>query len=199
MSLYGNPISSLIEQLSKLPGIGGKSAQRLAFYIINMPEENALALAESITNAKKNIKYCSVCCNLTDQDPCPICASSKRNHNVIMVVEDPRNMAAYEKTKEYNGSYHVLHGVISPINGITPSDLKIKELMHRLTDEKIEEVIIATNPSVEGEATATYLSRLIKPMGIKVSQIAHGVPIGGDLEYVDEVTLLKALEARREM
>lgn len=199
MSLYGNPISSLIEQLSKLPGIGGKSAQRLAFYIINMPEENAKALADSIISAKKDIKYCSICCNLTDQDPCPVCSSVKRNHNTIMVVEDPRDMAAYEKTKEYTGVYHVLNGAISPINGITPADLKIKELINRLGDENIEEVIIATNPNVEGEATAMYLSRLIKPLGIKVSRIAHGVPVGGDLEYVDEVTLLRALEGRQVM
>ncbi len=199
MSLYGNPISSLIEQLSKLPGIGGKSAQRLAFYIINMPEENAKALADSIISAKRDIKYCSICCNLTDQDPCPVCSSVKRNHNTIMVVEDPRDMAAYEKTKEYTGVYHVLNGAISPINGITPADLKIKELINRLGDENIEEVIIATNPNVEGEATAMYLSRLIKPLGIKVSRIAHGVPVGGDLEYVDEVTLLRALEGRQIM
>ncbi len=199
MSVYGTPISSLIEQLSKLPGIGGKSAQRLAFYIINMPEENARALADSILNAKRDIKYCSVCYNLTDTDPCPVCSSEKRDKNIIMVVEDPRDMAAYEKTKEYTGIYHVLHGAISPINGVTPSDIKVKELIQRLDDTNIEEVIIATNPNVEGEATAMYLSRLIKPLGIKVSRIAHGVPVGGDLEYVDEVTLLRALEGRRPM
>ncbi len=199
MNIYGTPISFLIEQLSKLPGIGGKSAQRLAFYIINMPEENAKALAESILNAKRDIKYCSVCYNLTDTDPCPVCASAKRNKNIIMVVEDPRDMAAYEKTKEYTGIYHVLHGAISPINGVTPADIKVKELIQRLSDDNIEEVIIATNPNVEGEATAMYLSRLIKPLGIKVSRIAHGVPVGGDLEYVDEVTLLRALEGRRLM
>ena len=199
MSLYTNPITSLIEQLSKLPGIGGKSAQRLAFYIVNMPEENAKALADSIIKAKKDIKYCSICCNLTDIDPCPICSSTKRNKNVIMVVEDPRDMAAYERTKEYTGLYHILHGAVSPINGVTPADLKIKELIQRLGDENIEEVIIATNPNVEGEATAMYLSKLIKPLGIKVSRIAHGVPVGGDLEYVDEVTLLRALEGRLPM
>ena len=199
MSVYGTPISSLIEQLSKLPGIGGKSAQRLAFYIINMPEENARALADSILNAKRDIKYCSICYNLTDTDPCPVCSSEKRNKNIIMVVEDPRDMAAYEKTKEYTGIYHVLHGAISPINGVTPSDIKVKELIQRLDDTNIEEVIIATNPNVEGEATAMYLSRLIKPLGIKVSRIAHGVPVGGDIEYVDEVTLLRALEGRRVM
>ena len=199
MSVYGTPISSLIEQLSKLPGIGGKSAQRLAFYIINMPEENARALADSILNAKRDIKYCSICYNLTDTDPCPVCSSEKRNKNIIMVVEDPRDMAAYEKTKEYTGIYHVLHGAISPINGVTPSDIKVKELIQRLDDTNIEEVIIATNPNVEGEATAMYLSRLIKPLGIKVSRIAHGVPVGGDIEYIDEVTLLRALEGRRLM
>ncbi len=199
MSVYGTPISSLIEQLSKLPGIGGKSAQRLAFYIINMPEENARALADSILNAKRDIKYCSICYNLTDTDPCPVCSSEKRNKNIIMVVEDPRDMAAYEKTKEYTGIYHVLHGAISPINGVTPSDIKVKELIQRLDDTNIEEVIIATNPNVEGEATAMYLSRLIKPLGIKVSRIAHGVPVGGDIEYVDEVTRLRALEGRRLM
>lgn len=199
MSFYGSPISSLIEELSRLPGIGGKSAQRLAFYIINMPDENARSLANSILKVKENIKYCSVCCNLTDTDICPICSNPKRDKNTIMVVEDPRDMAAYEKTKEYKGLYHVLHGAISPINGITPSDLKIKELIQRLGDEEIKEVIVATNPNVEGEATAMYLSRLIKPLGIVVSRIAHGVPVGGDLEYVDEVTLSRALEGRRPM
>lgn len=199
MNIYGSPVSYLIEQLSRLPGIGGKSAQRLAFYIINMPEENAKALAGSILNAKKNIKYCSICCNLADSDPCPVCASTKRNKNVIMVVENPKDMAAYEKTKEYTGVYHVLHGAISPLNGITPSDIRVKELIKRLENENIEEVIIATNPNVEGEATAMYISRLIKPLGVKVTRIAHGVPVGGDLEYVDEATLLRALEGRRIM
>lgn len=199
MNYYGNPVSRLIEELSKLPGIGGKSAQRLAFHIINMPEENALSLAEAITDAKKNIKYCSVCCNLTDSDICPVCSDPKRNKNIIMVVEDPRDMAAYERTKEFKGLYHVLHGAISPMNGIGPSELKIKELLERLKDEEIEEIIIATNPNVEGEATAMYLSRMIKPLGIKVSRIAHGVPVGGDLEYVDEVTLSRALEGRQPM
>jgi len=196
MSLYGNNISFLIEQLMKLPGIGRKSAQRLAFHIVNMPEENARALAESIVRAKTNVKYCSICCNLSDQDPCPICSNAKRNHNLIMVVENSRDMAAYEKTKEYNGVYHILHGAISPINGVAPSDLKIKELIRRFKNVNIEEVIIATNTSVEGEATAVYLSRLIKPLDIKVSRIAHGVPVGSDLEYVDEVTLMKALTGR---
>lgn len=199
MNYYGNPITKLIEELSRLPGIGGKSAQRLAFYIINMSLENAEALAESIINAKKNIKYCSSCCNLTDEDPCPICSNPRRDNTTIMVVEDPRDMAAYERTKEYNGLYHVLHGAISPMNGITPQDIKIKELLNRLNDDNIKEVIIATNPNVEGEATAMYISRLLKPLGITVSRIAHGVPVGGDLEYVDEVTLSRALEGRRPM
>lgn len=197
MNYYGNPVSKLIDELSKLPGIGGKSAQRLAFYIINMPMENAKALTESILNAKKNIKYCSICCNLTDTDPCHICSSEKRDKNTIMVVEDPRDMAAYEKTREYKGLYHILNGAISPMTGITPQDIKIKELIERLNDDNIEEVILATNPNIEGEATALYISRLLKPIGIKVSRIAHGVPVGGDLEFVDEVTLSRALEGRR--
>ncbi len=196
MNYYGNPVSKLIEELSKLPGIGGKSAQRLAFYIINMPIENAKALTESILNAKENIKYCSVCCNLTDTDPCNICSSEKRDKKTIMVVEDPRDMAAYEKTREYKGLYHILNGAISPMTGITPQDIKIKELIERLNDN-IEEVILATNPNIEGEATALYISRLLKPIGIKVSRIAHGVPVGGDLEFVDEVTLSRALEGRQ--
>lgn len=197
MSYYGNSVSKLIEELSRLPGIGGKSAQRLAFYIINMPMENAKALTDSILNAKENIKYCSICCNLTDKDPCEICSSPKRDKKTIMVVEDPRDMAAYEKTREYKGLYHILNGAISPITGITPQDIKIKELIKRLNDDNIEEVILATNPNIEGEATALYLSRLLKPIGIKVSRIAHGVPVGGDLEFVDEVTLSRALEGRR--
>lgn len=199
MNLYGNPVSRLIEELSKLPGIGGKSAQRLAFFIINMPKENVESLAQAITEAKERIRYCSVCCNLTDSEICPVCSDGKRNKNIIMVVEDPRDMAAYERTREFRGLYHIIHGAISPINGIGPGELKIKELLERLKDEEIEEIIIATNPNVEGEATAMYLSRIIKPLGIKVSRIAHGVPVGGDLEYVDEVTLSRALEGRQPM
>lgn len=199
MNFYGNSVTALIEQLSKLPGIGGKSAQRLAFHIINMPKENAEALAESILNAKNNVKYCTKCCNITDSELCPICDNPKRDMTMIMVVEDPRDMAAYERTKEYKGLYHVLHGAVSPMNGVTPNDLKIKELLERLNNEAVKEVILATNPNVEGEATAMYLSRLIKPLGIKVTRIAHGVPVGGDLEYVDEVTLSRALEGRRDM
>ncbi len=198
MNYYGDPISKLIEQFSRLPGIGGKTAQRLAFHIVNMPEENAKAFAESILNAKSQIKYCSCCCNLTDSDPCPVCANPKRDRSTIMVVENPRDMAAYEKTNDFKGLYHILHGAISPMKDIGPDDLKIKELMSRL-DESVTEVIIATNPTVEGEATAMYLSRLIKPLGIKVTRIAHGVPVGSDLEYVDEVTLSRALEGRQTM
>lgn len=200
MNYYGTPINKLIEEFSKLPGIGSKSAQRLAFYVINMPLENARALADSILNAKQNVKYCSCCCNLTDTDPCIICSNAKRNKNVIMVVEGPRNMAAYERTKEFKGLYHILHGAISPMNGISPDELKIKELLERVhKNADTEEVILATNPNVEGEATAMYISRLLNPLGINVTRIAHGVPIGSDLEYVDEITLTKALEGRRKI
>jgi recombination protein RecR len=199
MNYYGNYITDLIEELSGLPGVGRKSAQRLAFHIINMPAEKAKALSAAIINAKENVRYCSVCCNLTDSDICPVCSNTKRDHETIMVVEDPRDMAAYERTKDYNGVYHVLHGAISPMNGVGPSDIKIKELLERIQKDEPKEIIIATNPNVEGEATAMYLSRLIKPLGIKVSRIANGVPVGGDLEYVDEVTLSRALEGRREM
>lgn len=197
MNYYGDKVSKLIKELSKLPSIGGKSAQRLAFYIINMPMENVNALADSILDAKQNIKYCSICCNLTDQDPCHICESPKRDTTMIMVVEDPRDMAAYERTKQYKGLYHILNGAISPILGITPQDIKIKELLKRLTnDPKIEEIILATNPNIEGEATALYINRLLKSTGLKVSRIAHGVPVGGDLEFIDNVTLSRALEGR---
>ena len=199
MNYYGNPITRLIEEFSGLPGIGGKSAQRLAFYIINMPREKALSLASAITEARDNVRYCSICWNLTDEDPCPICSNLKRDHKTIMVVEDPRDMAAYEKTKQYHGLYHVLHGAISPMLGIGPQEIKIKELLHRLQNEEIEEVILATNPNVEGEATAMYISRILKPLQIKVTRIANGVPVGGDLEYVDEITLSRALEGRREI
>ena len=169
MNYYGNPITKLIEEFSGLPGIGRKSAQRLAFYIINMPKEKSLALASAIVEARENVKYCSVCCNLTDDDPCPICSNLKRDHKTIMIVEDPRDMAAYERTKQYHGLYHILHGAISPMLGVSPKELKIKELLDRLQkDEKVEEVILATNPNVEGEATAMYISRLLKPLEIKV-------------------------------
>lgn len=198
MNYYGNSVNSLIEQLAHLPGIGGKTAQRLAFYILNMPRNEAEALAESILNAKSEVKYCPVCCNLTDDDICSVCGNAARDHSSIMVVENPRDMAAYEKTGEYKGVYHILHGAISPLKDIGPDDIRLRELMTRL-DDTIREVILATNPTVEGEATAMYLSRLIKPMGIKVTRIANGVPVGSDLEYVDEVTLSRALEGRREL
>lgn len=199
MNYYGNPITKLIDELAQLPGIGGKSAQRLAFYIINMPQSRVESLANSIIEAKKNIKYCKCCYNLTDTDICSICSNPKRDSSTIMVVEDPRDMAAYERTKEYKGLYHVLHGAISPMLGIGPDDIKIKELLKRISSTDINEVILATNPNIEGEATAMYISKLLKPAGIKTTRIAHGVPVGGDLEYVDEVTLSKALEGRREI
>ncbi|MCT4544997.1 MAG: recombination mediator RecR [Vallitalea sp.] len=199
MDYYGNQIGKLIQELSRLPGIGTKTAQRLAFHIINMPMEQAERLSTSIIEAKKNVKYCSKCCTLTDSELCPICSSTKRNSDTIMVVEDSRDMAAYEKTKQYKGVYHILQGAISPMLGIGPSDLKIKELLSRLSSDNINEVILATNSTVEGEATAMYLSKLIKPLEIKVTRIANGVPIGGDLEYVDEITLSRALEGRIEL
>ena len=198
MDYYSSQISKLIEQLSSLPGIGGKTAQRLAFHIVNMPLEKVQALSDSIINAKKNVRYCKECFTMTDQELCPICKSPTRDHSVIMVVENPRDLAAYEKTGKFDGVYHVLHGAISPMLGIGPNDIKLKELMHRLQSD-VEEVIIATNSSLEGETTAMYISKLIKPTGIKVSRIASGVPVGGDLEYIDEVTLLRALEGRVEL
>lgn len=198
MNYYGESVSGLIEQLSRLPGIGGKSAQRLAFHIINMPKDEAEALAKSIIAAKTEVKYCSVCCNLTDSDPCEICSSDKRRRDTIMVVENPRDMAAYEKTKGYDGLYHILHGAIAVTKGIGPDDIKIRELIKRL-DDNVKEVIIATNPTVEGDVTALYISKLLKPLGVKVTRIANGVPVGSDLEYVDEVTLARALQGRSEM
>ena len=199
MNVYGNPVTRLIEELASLPGIGGKSAQRLAFHIIHMPREKVAALSEAILDAKDQVRYCSVCCNLTEEDICPVCANVKRDHKVIMVVEDPRDMAAYERTKEFHGVYHVLHGAISPMTGVGPQDIRIRELMTRLASGEINEVVLATNPDVEGEATAAYISRLIKPMGVKVTRIAHGVPVGGELEYTDEVTLLRAFQGRTEV
>lgn len=196
MDYFGNQIGKLIEELSRLPGVGIKTAQRLAFHIIDMPLEHAERLSTAIIDAKKHIHYCKQCCTLTDSELCPICSSPKRDNRIIMVVEDPRDMAAYERTKQYKGVYHILHGAISPMIGIGPSDLKIKELLNRLSSDDIEEVILATNSTVEGEATAMYLSKIIKPLDVKVSRIANGVPIGGDLEYVDEVTLSRALEGR---
>lgn len=198
MDVYSSHINKLIEQLSRLPGVGAKSAQRLAFHIINMPEEEVKGLTNAITDAKANIRYCKECYTLTDTEVCPICSNPARDHKTIMVVEHTRDMAAYEKTGKYEGVYHVLHGAISPMLGIGPSDIKMSELIKRL-EKDVEEVIIATNSSLEGETTAMYLSRLIKPTGIKVTRIASGVPVGGDLEYIDEVTLLRALDGRVEL
>ncbi len=199
MEHYSSHINKLIEQLSRLPGIGAKSAQRLAFHILNMPKDQVEQLSASIVNAKANVQYCKNCYTLTDQEICPICNNPRRNRKVIMVVENTRDLAAYEKTGKYDGVYHVLHGAISPMLGIGPDDIKLKELMQRLSQDDIEEVIIATNSSLEGETTAMYISKLVKPTGIRVSRIASGVPVGGDLEYIDEVTLLRALEGRVEL
>ena len=198
MAYYAKPLERLIEELSRLPGIGPKTAQRLAFYILKMPEERVSSLAEAILQAKESITYCSICGNLTDVDPCSICEAPYRDKNVIMVVEDPKDVVAIEKTRDYKGLYHVLHGAISPLEGIGPDDIKIKELLARITPE-VKEIILATNPNVVGEATAMYLAKLLKPLGVKVTRIAHGIPMGGDLEYADEVTLTKALEGRREI
>ena len=198
MDIYSGHMNKLLEQLSRLPGVGAKSAQRLAFHIINMPKEEVEGLASAMTDAKAHIKYCKECFTLTDDEICPICANEKRDHSTIMVVEQTRDMAAYEKTGKYEGVYHVLHGAISPMLGIGPSDIRLKELMKRLEGD-VQEVIIATNSSLEGETTAMYISRLIKPTGIKVTRIASGVPVGGDLEYIDEVTLLRALDGRTEL
>ncbi len=198
MEYYGKELSRLIEQLSHLPGIGAKTAQRLAFHIVNMSEQQVQELSDSITGAKKHICYCKECCTITDQEICPICADEKRDHKTIMVVETPRDLAAYEKTGRYDGVYHVLHGAISPQLGVGPQDIRLRELMTRLQGD-VDEVIIATNSSLEGEATAMYISRLLKPTGIKVSRIASGIPVGGDLEYIDEVTLLRALEGRQQL
>ena len=198
MELYSGHINKLIEERAALPGIGSKSAQRLAFHLINLPQDKVNRLANAITEAKANVRYCKECYTLTDRDVCPVCANERRNHRLIMVVENTRDLAAYEKTGKYEGVYHVLHGAISPMMGIGPSDIKLKELIARLQGE-VDEVIIATNSSLEGETTAMYIGKLIKPTGIKVTRIASGVPVGGDLEYIDEVTLLRALEGRVEL
>ncbi len=199
MSFYAAPVAKLIEEFEKLPGIGHKTAQRLAFHVLNLPPEKAESLAAAIVNAKSKIKYCSICSNLTDVDPCNICSNASRERSSICVVEEPKDVVAMERTREYKGLYHVLHGAISPMEGIGPEDIKIKELLERVKDGNVKEVIIATNPNIEGEATAMYIAKLLKPLGIKTTRIAHGIPVGGDLEYADEVTLAKALEGRREI
>lgn len=199
MDLYSSYINRLIEQFSSLPGIGTKSAQRLAFHMVNMPKEQVELFAKTIVEARNNVCYCQSCYTLTDQKICPICSNVKRDHSMLMVVENSRDLAAYEKTGKYEGVYHVLHGAISPLLGIGPGDIKLKELITRLQSDEVKEVIIATNSSLEGETTAMYISKLIKPTGIKVTRIASGVPVGGDLEYIDEVTLLRALEGRTEL
>jgi len=199
MKQYAKPLSKLINELGRLPGIGSKSAQRLAFHILAMTDEEVNSLAEAIVEAKKNMKYCTTCGNLTDTDPCAICADSARDQSVICVVESPRDVAAMERIREFKGLYHVLHGAISPMEGVGPEDINLKQLIIRLQQSDVTEVILATNPNIEGEATAMYTSRLIKPSGIKVTRIAHGIPVGGDLEYADEITLLKAMEGRREL
>lgn len=196
---FSASIEKLIEEFEKLPSIGHKTAVRLAFYILNSPEEVGTEFANTIVNARKNLKYCSICNNITDVDPCPICANAKRNKEIICVVEDVRDIVPIERTHEYNGVYHVLHGVISPVSGIGPNDIKIKELITRIGTDDVKELILATNPNVEGEATAMYISKLVKPFNVKTTRIAHGIPIGGDLEYTDEVTLAKAMENRREI
>ncbi len=200
MSYYSPSIEKLIEGFEKLPSIGHKTAIRLAFHILDASEEEVTEFINSITNAKANLKYCSQCFNISDSDPCPICESPKRDHNLICVVEDVKDVIAMERTHEFKGIYHVLHGSISPMNGIGPDDIKIKELLDRInTNPDTKEIIIATNPRVEGEATAMYISKILKPLGIKVTRIANGIPVGGDLEYTDEITLAKALEGRREV
>ena len=199
MSVYSPSIEKLIENFEKLPSIGHKTAARLAFYMLDLGEQETNEFISAILNAKKNLKYCSKCYNISDTDPCPICENPKRDTSSICVVEDVRDIVAMERTHEFKGVYHVLHGSISPMNGSGPEDIKLKELISRLSDNTVKELIIATNPRVEGEATAMYISKLVKPMGVKVTRIAHGIPVGGDLEYTDEITLSKALEGRREM
>lgn len=196
---YPEPIAKLIDAFSRLPGIGPKTAARLAFFVLRMKEEDVIDFAKALVNVKRNLTYCSICCNITDTDPCRVCADKTRDVSVICVVQEPKDVVAMERTREYTGQYHVLHGAISPIEGIGPDDIRITELVKRLGDERVQELILATNPNIEGEATAMYVSRLVKPFNIKVTRIAHGLPVGGDLEYADEVTLSKALEGRREL
>lgn len=199
MKYYAKPLNRLINELSRLPGIGGKTAQRLALHILSMSDGEAFALSDAIKEAKEKMRFCSICGNLTDTDPCAICSDDRRDRSVICVVESPKDVLAMEKIREYRGQYHVLHGVISPMDEKGPDDINLKSLITRLQKEEVKELIIATNPTIEGEATAVYIARLIKPSGIRVSRIAHGIPVGGDLEYADEVTLLKAIEGRREL
>jgi recombination protein RecR len=196
---YPEPIAKLIESFSRLPGIGPKTAARLAFYVLRMKEEDVIDFAKALVNVKRNLFYCSICCNITDTDPCRICSDKSRDVSAICVVQEPKDLVAMERTREFHGQYHVLQGAISPIDGLGPDDIRIAELVRRLGDERVQELILATNPNIEGEATAMYLSRLVKPFGIKVTRIAHGLPVGGDLEYADEVTISKALEGRREL
>jgi recombination protein RecR len=196
---YPEPIAKLIDSFGRLPGIGPKTAGRLAFHVLRMKEEDVLEFAKALVNAKRNLHYCSVCFNITDTDPCRICQDKSRDASIICVVQEPKDIGAMERTREFNGYYHVLHGAISPMEGIGPDEIRITELLKRLGDETVHEMILATNPNIEGEATAMYISRLVKNFGIKVTRIAHGLPVGGDLEYADEVTLSKALEGRREM
>jgi recombination protein RecR len=196
---YPEPIAKLIEAFSRLPGIGAKTAGRLAFQVLRMKEEEVTEFAKALVSVKRNLHYCSICCNITDIDPCRVCQDKTRDTTVICVVQEPKDLIALERTKEFNGYYHVLHGAISPMEGIGPDEIYIAELLKRLGDEKVQELILATNPNIEGEATAMYLSRLVRPFGLKVTRIARGLPVGGDLEYADEVTLSKALEGRREL
>jgi recombination protein RecR len=196
---YPEPIAKLIDSFMKLPGIGPKTAVRLAFFVLKMKEDDVLDFGKALVNAKRNLTHCSSCHNITDSDPCRICDDQHRDQTMICIVQDPKDVTAMEKMKEYNGQYHVLHGAISPMDGIGPEDIKISELIKRLQDDQVKEIILATNPNIEGEATAMYISRLVKPTGIKITRIAHGLPVGGDLEYADEVTLSKALEGRREL
>ena len=193
------PLERLVDKFESLPGIGHKSAQRIAYHVLNMNKEDAAAFAQAITDAHENIHYCAVCCNITDSELCPVCRSDNRDRSVICVVEDPRDVFALERTHEFNAMYHVLHGAISPLGGVGPDQLRIKELLKRVQNAEVEEVIMATNPTVEGEATAMYISRLLKPLGIRVTRLAYGIPVGGDLEYADEVTLSRAIEGRQEL
>jgi len=199
MDYYIAPLAKLIESFERLPGIGHKTAQRLAFYVLGLPEDEALDMANSIANAKRSVRYCKICQNLTDSEVCAICANDKRNSSIVCVMESPKDVVQMEKTHEFSGLYHVLHGAISPMENVGPEDIKIKELLARIAGNTIQEVIMATNPNLEGEATAMYISKLLKPLGIKVTRIAYGVPVGGDLEYADEVTLSKAMQLRVEI